>query len=148
MVIMRLCNIYIYIYINMCVCVCVCKAFYSIWRYSHVRNTATENHDTKKVDTSDLILIISWVINISFRSPRPGLVSITHRTPYIANMSYRVCLTSQALAKWFMNVCQPSIENKESFSTPTDRWTSTNQFDSKLITCKPICNWDRHRQIQ
>ena len=36
-----------------------------------------------KVDTSDLMMIITWAINISFQSPELKWVSWTHTTPYI-----------------------------------------------------------------
>ena len=36
-----------------------------------------------KVDTSDLMMIITWAINISFQSPDLKWVSWTHTTPYI-----------------------------------------------------------------
>ena len=36
-----------------------------------------------KVDTSDLMMIITWAINISFQSPALKWVSWTHTTPYI-----------------------------------------------------------------
>ena len=38
---------------------------------------------TGKVDTSDLMMIITWAINISFQSPELKWVSWTHTTPYI-----------------------------------------------------------------
>ena len=37
-----------------------------------------------KVDTSDLMMIIRWIINISFQSPKFEWASSTHATPYIA----------------------------------------------------------------
>ena len=36
-----------------------------------------------KVDTSDLMMIITWAINISFQSPKLKWVIWTHTTPYI-----------------------------------------------------------------
>ena len=36
-----------------------------------------------KVDTSDLMMIIRWIINISFQSPELEWASSTHATPYI-----------------------------------------------------------------
>ena len=36
-----------------------------------------------KIDTSDLIMIIAWAINISFQSPELKWVSWTHTTPCI-----------------------------------------------------------------
>ena len=36
-----------------------------------------------KDDTSDLMIIITWAINISFQSPELKWVSWTHTTPYI-----------------------------------------------------------------
>ena len=37
-----------------------------------------------KVDTSDLIIIIRWVKDISSRSPKLELASLTHTTPHTA----------------------------------------------------------------
>ena len=55
-----------------------------IWCNKHLRHTTTENMITiGKVDTSDLMMIITWVINISFQSPDLKWVSWTHTTPYI-----------------------------------------------------------------
>ena len=55
-----------------------------IWCNKHVRHTTTKKKITMgKVDTSDLIMIITWTINIYFQSPELKWVSWTHTTPYI-----------------------------------------------------------------
>ena len=49
-----------------------------------ISDTTTENMITMgKVDTSDLMMIMTWAINISFQSPELKWVSWTQTTPYI-----------------------------------------------------------------
>ena len=53
-----------------------------IWCNKHLRHTTTKNIKTMaKVDTSDLMMIITWVVNISFQSPVFKWDSWTHTTP-------------------------------------------------------------------
>ena len=55
-----------------------------IWWYTNLRIQPWENMKTMgKVDTSDLMMIIIWVITISFRTPKIAWDSWTHPTPYI-----------------------------------------------------------------
>ena len=55
-----------------------------IWCNKHLRHTTRKSMITMgKVDTSDLMMIITWAINISFQSPELKWVSWTHTTPYI-----------------------------------------------------------------
>ena len=55
-----------------------------IWCNKHLRHTTTENMiPMGKVDTSDLMMIITWAIDISFQSPKLKWASWTHTTPYI-----------------------------------------------------------------
>ena len=56
-----------------------------IWCNKHLRHTTTEKNmiTMGKVDTSDLMMIITWAIDISFQSPILKWASWTHTTPYI-----------------------------------------------------------------
>ena len=54
-----------------------------IWRNKHLRHTTTENITLGNVDTSDLMMIIAWAIDISFQSPILKWANWTHTTPYI-----------------------------------------------------------------
>ena len=55
-----------------------------IWCKKHLRHTTTENMITMgKADTSDLMMIITWAIDISFQSPKLKWPSWTHTIPYI-----------------------------------------------------------------
>ena len=54
-----------------------------IWCKKHLRRTTTENMKMGKVDTSDLIMIITWAIDISYQSHKLKWASWTHTIPYI-----------------------------------------------------------------
>ena len=48
----------------------------------HLKHTATENMITMvKVDTSDLMMIIKWAMDISFQSPKLKWASGAHTAP-------------------------------------------------------------------
>ena len=47
--------------------------------HDHGKNMITMG----KVDNSDLMMIITWAVNLSFQSPELNWVSWTHPTPYI-----------------------------------------------------------------
>ena len=54
-----------------------------IWCNKHLRHTTTENMITMgMVDTSDLKMIITWAVDISFQSPKLKWGSWTLITPY------------------------------------------------------------------
>ena len=56
-----------------------------IWCNKHNNHTTTEKYDNNgKKDTSDLMMIITWAIDISFQSPLLKWAGWTHTTPYIA----------------------------------------------------------------
>ena len=55
-------------------------ATHLIWWYNHISHTTTEFMTTKKLDTSDMMMI-KWVTNMSFRSPK--VCSIKHKQPDI-----------------------------------------------------------------
>ena len=50
-----------------------------------------------KVDTSDLMMIITWAIDISFQSPILKWASWTHKAPYIVNVYYWYPLIDRCL---------------------------------------------------
>ena len=55
-----------------------------IWCNKHLRQTTTKNMITMgKLDTSDLMMIITWAIDTSFQSPLLKWASWTHTNPYI-----------------------------------------------------------------
>ena len=57
----------------------------NIWWYNHLRHTTTENMTTMgKIDTSDLMIIIRRVIDISSRSPKVKWASSTRTTLHLA----------------------------------------------------------------
>ena len=59
--------------------------------YNNLKHTTTENLTIMgKVNTSYLMTIIRWIINISARSPKLEWASLTHTTPYIANKIRKV----------------------------------------------------------
>ena len=57
-----------------------------IWCYKHLRHTTTENMITMgKVDTSDLMIIITWAIDIFFQSPRTEIGQLYTYNPIYCN---------------------------------------------------------------
>ena len=51
----------------------------NIWRYNDSKHTTTENMTTTgKVDTSDLMIMIRWIIDISSRSTNLEWANLTH----------------------------------------------------------------------
>ena len=70
-----------------------------IWCNKHLRHTTTENMLTMgKFDTSDLMMTITWAMDISFQSPKLKWTSWTHTTPYIV-MTKVIKRTSSVLDK-------------------------------------------------
>ena len=56
-----------------------------MYMYNHTRHTTTANMTTMgNTDTFSFMMITRQVINISFQSPKLGLASWTHATPYTA----------------------------------------------------------------
>ena len=54
-----------------------------VWCNKHLRHATTENMIMGKVDTSDLMMIISSAMDISSQSPKLKWASWTHTTQYI-----------------------------------------------------------------
>ena len=80
-----------------------------IWCNKHLRHTTMENMiPMGKVDTSDLMMIITWAIDISFQSPILKWASWTHTTPYIV-MNHLTFIT--------IAVCKLPAANKIILST-------------------------------
>ena len=62
----------------------ICAIRDRIWCNKHLRHTTTENMiTTGKVDTSNLMMIITWAMDISFQSPKLKWAGWTYTTPYI-----------------------------------------------------------------
>ena len=62
-----------------------------LWCYKHLRHTTTaKNMIMDKVDTSDLMMIITWAMDISSQSPKLKWASWTHTTPYIYQWTWKV----------------------------------------------------------
>ena len=76
------------------------RCYYNIYIYMKLTaydGTTTSDTQPKKimtimgeVDTSDLMMIMMWVINISSQSPRLGWASLTHTTPHVVKKQRKV----------------------------------------------------------
>ena len=88
-----------------------------IWCNKHLRHTTTENMITMgKVDTSDLMMIITWAIDISFQSPKLKWASWTHTTPLGGPLggsmaSCRVCVQLQHLGQFWPYTTSVNLPN-------------------------------------
>ena len=65
-----------------------------IWCCKHLRHTPTENNiiTMGKVDTSVLMMIKTWAIDIFFQSPNLKWASWTHTTPTYCNENQRLSI--------------------------------------------------------
>ena len=65
---------------------CICNTWQNMMYVTNISDTRPRKNmiTMGKVDTSDLMMIIKWAINISFQSPELKWVSWTHTTPYIS----------------------------------------------------------------
>ena len=62
-----------------------------IWCNKHLRHTTTENM-MGKVDTSDLMMIITWAIDISFQSPGTEMGQLNTYNPINCNENERLSI--------------------------------------------------------
>ena len=94
-----------------------------------------------KVDTSDLMMIITWAINISFQSPELKLVSWTHTTTYI--------LMTKVIERTSSTLDTPAQNKLQAFTSFQRLWAllmmimrgnkmSQTEYDLKTICILPM----------
>ena len=76
-----------------------CRKVYAIsdriWCNKHLKHTTTEYNmiTMGKVDTSDLIMIMTWAVDVSFQSPKLKFAGWTHISPYNVILTAYFCVS-------------------------------------------------------